>query len=88
MILIDEMILPNEEATCGATQIDMVMMSCLASMERSERQWGELFEKAGLRVLGVCRYGGKTGDGVIMVALKSVGMPGQGMGGCALGVCA
>jgi hypothetical protein len=58
----------------------MVMMSCLASMERSERQWGELLEKAGLRVLGVWRYDGETGDSVIMGAPKSVGMPGQAVG--------
>jgi hypothetical protein len=58
----------------------MVMMSALASMERSERQWEELFEKAGLRVLGVWRYVEETGDSAMMVAPKDVLMRGQ-MGG-------
>jgi hypothetical protein len=61
----------------------MVMMPALASMERSERQWEELFEKAGLRVLG---YVEEAGDSAMMVAPKDVLMPGQGMGGGAPGI--
>jgi demethylsterigmatocystin 6-O-methyltransferase len=66
MVVIDEMILPNERAPWRATQIDMVMMSCLASIERGERQWGGSAEKAGLRVLGVWTYGRETRDSVVM----------------------
>jgi demethylsterigmatocystin 6-O-methyltransferase len=66
VVVIDEMILPNERAPWRAMQIDMVMMSCLESMERGEREWGDLLEKAGLRVLGVWRYGRETVDSVIM----------------------
>ncbi|KAL9099171.1 MAG: hypothetical protein Q9187_009536, partial [Circinaria calcarea] len=38
VILIDDMILPNEKAPWRATQLDLLVMSALAAMERSEKQ--------------------------------------------------
>jgi demethylsterigmatocystin 6-O-methyltransferase len=37
VILIDEMVVPNERASWRAMQIDITMMACLASRERSGR---------------------------------------------------
>lgn len=36
-ILIYDMILPNEKAPWRATQLDLLVMSALAAMERSEK---------------------------------------------------
>jgi demethylsterigmatocystin 6-O-methyltransferase len=66
VILIDEIILPNKGALWRATQSDLVMMSCLAGMERSRKQWEELMEKAELRIVGVWGYVEDTGRTVIM----------------------
>jgi len=59
VILVDELILHNEKAPGRATQVDMVTMSALAG---SERQWEELSEKVGLRVLGLELRGGDGGQ--------------------------
>ena len=67
VILVDELILHNEKAPGRATQVDMVTMSALAG---SERQWEELSEKVGLRVLGVWSYVEETGDSVVIELLN------------------
>lgn len=42
-------------------------MSALAAMERSERQWRDLFEEAGLRIKEVWRYERETGDSIMVI---------------------
>lgn len=56
VILIDDMVLPNEGVHWHATQYDMVMMTSLASMERTKAQWESLLEKAGLKINNVYTY--------------------------------
>lgn len=51
-------------------QLDIAMMAGLAAMERSEREWHELLEEAGLVIRGVWRYGGELGDAVMVVGLR------------------
>ncbi|KAJ5975130.1 hypothetical protein N7481_008837 [Penicillium waksmanii] len=55
-ILIDEMVLPNSGVHWHATQVDMAMMSSLASLERTTEQWHTLLEKAGLRIVEIHTY--------------------------------
>lgn len=67
VLVIDEMIIPNQGAHPRATGQDMMMMASLASMERTERQWDSLLERAGLRVLGKKTYNLETGQSVLVV---------------------
>jgi hypothetical protein len=46
------------------------MMSCLASVERSRRQWVVLLGEVGMSVREVCGYVADTGDNVIVAVQK------------------
>lgn len=67
VILIDDMIMPNVGAHPHATEQDMVMSTTLASMERSEKQWGTLLAKANLKVLHRAKYLDDTADSIQVV---------------------
>ena len=56
VILIDDMVVPNQGARVETTQLDMTMMSTLASLERTYDQWYELAAKAGLKIVKMYRY--------------------------------
>ena len=49
-ILINEFVVPSRGASAFMTHIDINMMSILAAMERTEKQWRELVESAGLKI--------------------------------------
>ena len=66
VILIDDMILPNKKASWQATQIDITMMSALASKERSQKQWSSLLESAGLRIAKICTYTKELQDSIVV----------------------
>ncbi|MCJ1308513.1 hypothetical protein MMC25_002166 [Agyrium rufum] len=66
VIVIDDMILPNKGAHWQATEQDMTMMSGLAAMERSKKQWYSLMKLAGLKVLEIVEYTEALGDSVIV----------------------
>lgn len=70
VLVIDEMIIPNQKAHPRATGQDMMMMASLASMERTERQWDSLLERAGVKVLEKKTYDPVTGDSVLVVVPK------------------
>ena len=65
VILIDEMVLPNMGVHRYATQIDLVMMASLASMERTREQWDSLLEKAGLKITKIYTYKASLGNSII-----------------------
>lgn len=69
VILIDDMVLPNAGVHWHATQIDLVMMVGLASMERTEDQWHSLIEKAGLKINKVYTYTNSLRDSIIECVL-------------------
>ena len=50
MILIDDIVLPDLEASWKQAQKDIQMMAVVAAMERSETQWKELLVEAGLKI--------------------------------------
>ncbi|KAJ5706777.1 hypothetical protein N7488_006578 [Penicillium malachiteum] len=56
VILIDDMVLPGSGVHFHATQIDITMMSVLASHERTISQWYALMEKAGLKIKQIYTY--------------------------------
>ncbi|KAJ5729745.1 uncharacterized protein N7483_004253 [Penicillium malachiteum] len=56
VILIDDMVLPGSGIHFHATQIDITMMTTLASHERTITQWYALMEKAGLKIKQIYTY--------------------------------
>lgn len=70
LILIDEMILPNQGMHWHATLSDINMMASLAGMERTERQWVALLDLAGLRVQRICPYTEKLRESIIAAVPK------------------
>ena len=65
VILIDEIVIPNEGAQWRQTQLDLAMMASLAGMERTEGQWRHLLTRAGLTITGIFLYGSEFGDSII-----------------------
>ena len=49
-IILNELVLPDQGCNLIAAQVDITMMACCASTERSERQWRQLVESAGLKI--------------------------------------
>ncbi|KAI9926121.1 hypothetical protein MW887_004583 [Aspergillus wentii] len=52
-ILINENIIPDTGAHWQATGLDMIMMVDVAARERTERQWRELVESVGLKIVDI-----------------------------------
>jgi len=49
VILVDEMVLPDTGVDSNVTSIDLTMMCAMASAERTQSQWDELFASEGLK---------------------------------------
>jgi demethylsterigmatocystin 6-O-methyltransferase len=67
VILIDDIIIPDKGAHPHATEQDMVMLTTLASIERTQKQWDSLLSSADLRVLQRSVYLEETGDSLQIV---------------------
>jgi hypothetical protein len=52
-ILINENVIPDTDADWQTTSLDIIMMAVFASQERTERQWHDLIESAGLKIVGI-----------------------------------
>ena len=50
MILINELVIPDQGANLVAAQFDICMMSLFAATERTESDWKKLVDKAGLKL--------------------------------------
>ena len=72
VILIDEMIILSKDAHWRATQLDMAMITCLAALERSEKQWYALLEAAGLKILKIYTYTEELQDSIIVAVPSRV----------------
>ncbi|KAL9090484.1 MAG: hypothetical protein Q9165_005245 [Trypethelium subeluteriae] len=70
VILIDEMVLPTTGTHWRAAQLDFTMMSAMAAMERTEQQWKDLLDKAGLKIKKVVVYNEQLRDSIIVVIPK------------------
>jgi demethylsterigmatocystin 6-O-methyltransferase len=70
VILIDDMVLPTTNVHWQATQIDMAMMTALASMERTEEQWHTLLDAAGLTAKKTYTYTTSLKDSIIVAVPK------------------
>jgi hypothetical protein len=69
VMLVDETVLPETGANFIATSIDLTMMGAFASMERTEDDWRELIEAAGLELTKVYRYNPNDMECVMEVRL-------------------
>lgn len=70
VILIDEMALPERDAPWRATQLDISMITCLAARERSELDWRNLFDQAGLKLRDIWQYTEQLRDCVMVAVPK------------------
>ena len=68
-LLLNEFILPDRGATLFPTGLDLNMMAMHAGMERTEKQWSLLLEKAGFKIIKFWRPEG-DGEGVVEAMLK------------------
>ena len=66
VILIDEMVLPNEGTHWLAAALDLLVMSNFAATQRSEKQWQNLLHATGFKVKDVFTYTEKLRDNVIV----------------------
>jgi hypothetical protein len=67
-ILINELVLPDQNAHWLTTSLDLALMTCLAARERTEREFRDLFESVGLVVKGIWKHP-QGFDSVIELAL-------------------
>ena len=70
VILIDEMILPNQGINWQQGQLDIAMMSALAAMERSIGQWESLLDSAGLKIVKIFPYTEELQDSIMVAVPK------------------
>ena len=65
VLLIDEMVVPDVKAHWQATQLDLLMMSALASCERTKAQWEALIPETGLKINKIYKYTDSLEDSII-----------------------
>jgi demethylsterigmatocystin 6-O-methyltransferase len=70
VILIDDIVLPGSNVHWEATQLDMVMMACLAGRERTGSEWEELLRSVGLVIDGIWTYTESLYESVLVVKRK------------------
>ncbi|KAL8650284.1 MAG: hypothetical protein Q9210_003917 [Variospora velana] len=49
-VLLNELVIPDQGADIVGLQIDFTMLSALGAEERSEGQWGDMLDQAGLKI--------------------------------------
>lgn len=69
-LLLHEMIIPEQGASTFHAMLDVTMMAFNSGMERTERQWRELFDGAGFEVLKVWPPLEEDADGIVEAVLK------------------
>ncbi|KAJ4152839.1 hypothetical protein LMH87_009359 [Akanthomyces muscarius] len=69
-VLLHEMIVPELGASTFHAMLDMTMMAFNAGMERTERQWRELLDKAGFEVVKVWAPMQEDADGIVEAMVK------------------
>jgi len=67
-LLINDFVLPETNVPLHPALLDIMMMSLCAGIERSEKQWRELIDSAGLKIVKFWRTEGV--EAVIETMLK------------------
>ena len=73
VVIINEMIMPEEKAHWRTTQLDILEMACLAGMERTRLQWEALLNDAGLDIVDVKVYTEDVRESIIVAKPRSYG---------------
>jgi hypothetical protein len=55
-ILINEVVIPDEGAHWLTTSVDLGVMTCLASRERTEEEYRALFNSVGFEMTGIWKH--------------------------------
>ena len=75
MILINELVIPDQGANAIATQLDICMMSVFAATERTDTQYAKLMDKAGLKVERTWSDPAGVAESIMKVVLKKEAGP-------------
>ena len=70
VILLDEMVLPDENVHWQSAEIDMTMMAALASIERTKTMWADLLDSVGLKIEKILTYTPSLSESVMTVVRK------------------
>lgn len=70
VILLDETVLPDQNAHWRATSLDLTMMAILGARERTQTQWAEMLGSVGLKIAKVYTYAPLTSESVMAVVRK------------------
>lgn len=66
LLVIDDLIIPDEGACTQACQLDFVMMASIAGKKRTRDQWYKLLEAAGFEILQILTYSWPLQDSLII----------------------
>lgn len=69
VMLIDEMILPENGVSLAAASIDLTMMSSVGGMERTEAQWRNTLAEVGLELVETRVYNPPSYEGIMQVRI-------------------
>lgn len=69
-LLLHEMIIPEEGAATFFAMLDMTMMAFNSGMERTEKQWEALLNRAGFKVIKFWPPPEQGADGIVEAELK------------------
>ncbi|KAH7310721.1 S-adenosyl-L-methionine-dependent methyltransferase [Stachybotrys elegans] len=70
VILIDEMVLPDEGTPWRAAGLDMDMLACLAASERTSEEWNKVIDDAGLVLVKSVQYTVQCNDCILICKRK------------------
>lgn len=70
-LIINEWVVPEQGASWIMTAMDLTMMSLFSAMERTEKQWRAVLDKAGFEVVKIYKPDDKVSECVIETVQKS-----------------
>jgi demethylsterigmatocystin 6-O-methyltransferase len=69
-IIVDDVVAPETGAHWAETGTDMCIMGALGSRERTQKQWKDVFGRAGLRLQSVHPYTRPVVNAAMILALE------------------
>lgn len=70
VILIDDIVVPDSGAHSRTTEMDFIMMTTLAAIDRTRKQWDDLLAAAGLELVKRVTYLDDTAESIQVVVPK------------------
>lgn len=66
LLVIDDLVVPDEGACMQACQLDFIMMASIAGKKRTKSEWYKLLDSAGFKVLQISTYTWPLQDSLII----------------------